>query len=464
MESSHAHCIMLEYKGSCAALAPHTRPCSTDWHITCTDSSIDMTQFTSWIGTTHGTPVVLKAFIDSVSTFANSNCTSGGSRLIQYARGQLETGEGGTTHVQTFLELNLKTTLSGLKRNICAITHWEPCREAREAAMAYVWKKETRVEGSQFEAGMLAQTSHSKAINSLAKGPDNDKVRMEARAYLAEHGRGQFITQVNKGTEWMSCYKSELELYEANLEIVKAAAQDKLATNLMKQLYPWQSDILDLIDRKPNDRAIYVVVDEQGGCGKSTLVKAIRAMNKETCVVVNSGKAADMCEVARQTKARDIILLDLARTQADGREKKDGAKSDMIAWATIEQMKNGTMVATKYQSRVCFDTVPHMILFSNWWPRDFRVLSLDRWRIIDVDYETKKATFLRLPKPMIETLTDESRGPIKEEDFSAYEPDDDNETLLHPYKGDHGTKGDGLKDIESPIKEGATSELQTPTH
>lgn len=70
---------------------------------------------------------------------------------VSYLAGQGEEGEGGYRHWQLVAYFATKVTLSGAKRSFPTTSHLEPTRSS--AARAYVWKEETRVEGSQFELG-----------------------------------------------------------------------------------------------------------------------------------------------------------------------------------------------------------------------------------------------------------------------------------------------------------------------
>lgn len=72
---------------------------------------------------------------------------------VQYLRGQLEIGSNtGFRHWQLLLVLSRKQRLSFVK-TLLPGGHWELSRSS--AATDYVWKEETRVDGTQFEFGEL---------------------------------------------------------------------------------------------------------------------------------------------------------------------------------------------------------------------------------------------------------------------------------------------------------------------
>lgn len=71
------------------------------------------------------------------------------SGAITEVRGQREVGSGGHPHWQLCIGLRKPQRLSWIRRIVPG--HWEPTRSAK--ARDYVWKEDTRVEGSSFQHG-----------------------------------------------------------------------------------------------------------------------------------------------------------------------------------------------------------------------------------------------------------------------------------------------------------------------
>jgi len=71
---------------------------------------------------------------------------------IAHIIGQLELGEGGFLHWQLVVAFATKVRLRAV-RNVFGPAHAEPTKS--DAAREYVWKEETRVEGTQFELGKI---------------------------------------------------------------------------------------------------------------------------------------------------------------------------------------------------------------------------------------------------------------------------------------------------------------------
>lgn len=90
---------------------------------------------------------------------------------ITYIRGQLERGEGGFLHWQIIVHFKSKIRRLGVKSVFGNSCHCEPTRSA--AAVDYVWKENTRVEGTQFELGNRTTNRNSntdwEAVRMCAK-------------------------------------------------------------------------------------------------------------------------------------------------------------------------------------------------------------------------------------------------------------------------------------------------------
>lgn len=98
---------------------------------------------------------------------------------ISYIRGQLERGDGtGYLHWQVLCHAKRKLRLGGLKDIFGPTVHAEPSRSS--AANEYVWKDDTRVEGTQFELGTLpvnrGESKDWDAIRDAARGGRLDDI------------------------------------------------------------------------------------------------------------------------------------------------------------------------------------------------------------------------------------------------------------------------------------------------
>lgn len=137
--------------------------------------------------------------------------------------------------------------------------------------------------------------------------------------------------------------------------------------------YPWQQEILDLLETKPDRRTIHWYWEPEGNIGKSTLVRHILINQKG--VLPASGKDGDIKHLIHQyiTTNRNTplkaVLMDLTRS-----------REQFISYTAIEDIKNGVIVNTKYETAYDVFNSPHVVVFANW-PPDLHKVSADRWKI-----------------------------------------------------------------------------------
>jgi len=137
--------------------------------------------------------------------------------------------------------------------------------------------------------------------------------------------------------------------------------------------YEWQQSIIDICKGAVDDRKIYWYW-ERGGCtGKSTLTKHLVMKYGAFSVL---GKGADIkCGLAErlETMDVDIVIYDIPRIQGNN-----------VSYSSIEEIKNGLMYSTKYESGMCLFNPPHIIIFANEPPKLDGTLSEDRWIIREI--------------------------------------------------------------------------------
>lgn len=130
-----------------------------------------------------------------------------------------------------------------------------------------------------------------------------------------------------------------------------------------KTLYPYQKDIMELLDRPAEDRFIYWYWENKGNVGKTALVKHILLTHpNEVCVVDGSIRDCAFCIsefVNRKDTNLKTVIVDCPR-----------ASTWDISYPCLEKIKDGIMFSPKYKSNCCIFNVPHLIVFSNFPPMD----------------------------------------------------------------------------------------------
>jgi len=144
----------------------------------------------------------------------------------------------------------------------------------------------------------------------------------------------------------------------------------------------WQQDVIDVIDETPDRRKILWVWDQMGNVGKTFLAKYLALHRK--ALVIENGKKVDMAYIfAKTSPTPPIVIFDLSRTVAptEGKDYLAGT------YSLAENLKNGMLTTTKYDSRVMTFPVPHVIVFANFTP-DCTKWSRDRYQILQIDGPT----------------------------------------------------------------------------
>lgn len=143
-----------------------------------------------------------------------------------------------------------------------------------------------------------------------------------------------------------------------------------------RELYPFQKEVLEILEKPADDRSVYWFWEPEGCTGKTSLVKSI-CINKPGCIFLN-GKAADMkCAIAKMMEdgpAPKIVLLGLPRTAED----YTGS-----LYQGLEEIKDGIFFSGKYESKMIMFDSPHVMVFANW-PPCLEKLSADRWKVVEI--------------------------------------------------------------------------------
>lgn len=143
--------------------------------------------------------------------------------------------------------------------------------------------------------------------------------------------------------------------------------------------YGWQTEILEILGREPDDRTIHWWYEKIGKFGKTTLVKYLMANWPEKYYVCSDlGYTKDAAEIIRSAFDSGwdghCFILNLPRAMED---------KDFI-YQSIEAIKDGLVTATKYKGKTMIFDCPHVVVFANWRPHTF-LMSLDRWQIHEID-------------------------------------------------------------------------------
>lgn len=166
------------------------------------------------------------------------------------------------------------------------------------------------------------------------------------------------------------CQKSDTRIGE----VVKYGFVPEIET--LEELRCWQDELACILERKPDSRHIYWIVDEDGGAGKTEFVKWYAVNHASTSICANAGNGKDVANLLKNYAEKHqmgyfrVFLYNMARDAN-------------ISYRMLECMKDGMMTNTKYEAATLIFNRPHVIVMSNEMPETNK-LSKDRWIIYKI--------------------------------------------------------------------------------
>lgn len=183
------------------------------------------------------------------------------------------------------------------------------------------------------------------------------------------------VAKGNREQNYIYCIKDNDIVLEKGTEDIKSILRKK-TIKVIDKLKPWQEKVIEEYQKHlttPNDRIIYWVYDKEGNNGKSALAKYLVVEKK--CGYLSNAKTADIACYCSKNIC-DGYVMDFSRSFQDS-----------INYGAIENLKNGLLFSSKYESGLVIMNSPFIVCFSNELPK-IEKMSKDRWRILDINDET----------------------------------------------------------------------------
>jgi len=171
---------------------------------------------------------------------------------------------------------------------------------------------------------------------------------------------------LRKLKNWNSAFNYCLKEGNRILTNVKIPKPIKIIENL----YDWQKRIEKLFLEEVDERKIYWFWEQKGNIGKSAFIKYMIVKHK--VLYCSGGKYTDIMNLVFNQNMDDCrgVFFDIPR-----------ANLGNISYASLENIKNGMICNTKYETGVKVFNSPHIFVFANARPDCLDKLSLDRWVI-----------------------------------------------------------------------------------
>lgn len=265
----------------------------------------------------------------------------------RYIVWQREKGEAGTEHLQGYVEFTKPMRLGGLKKWLPG-AHFEIRRGTPEQAASYCQKEESRVDGP-WERGQMG-------------GQQGARCDLEAVKQLIAEG-------ASKREVYEQCSEAAAK-YPRFVDALLTWRCEEAAPKVLDftPKFQWQQVVLDVVDGPVDPRAIYWVYDGVGNHGKTYM--ATHLVDARGAYYTNGGKAVDL---AYAYQGQPIVVFDYVRDS-----------KDYVGYGVIEQLKNGILMSTKYESTMKRFASPHVLVFANFRPEDGK-FSADRLRVLELN-------------------------------------------------------------------------------
>lgn len=273
---------------------------------------------------------------------------------LAYCRWQKEQcGETQRIHLQGWLILKKINRLTWLKKHLNSTAHWEHCKGSNEDNEQYCSKEETRI-GEPHVYGTLQNS----------QGKRSDIIEMRE---ILKNG-GSLDECKDQNFEAYARYHTCLEKEFMHLKTLEGK-EDVLSEFANVKWKPWQQQIIDLVDSKPDRRSVNWIWSILGDVGKSYLTSYLVAA--KSAFLVTGGRQTDILYAYNNER---IVVFDIARAYVDNVD---------YLYTVMENFKNGMFLNSKFVSGMRVFKVPHVIVFANFEP-NYKKLSEDRWRVKQV--------------------------------------------------------------------------------
>lgn len=134
---------------------------------------------------------------------------------------------------------------------------------------------------------------------------------------------------------------------------------------------PWQTELINELEEKPDDRTINWIWDPKGHSGKTILAKYM-GMYKGAFVSTQANIYHVATQLQEALKAKHSFLTVIFNFTRQTEEHK--------VYQALESLKDGLVTSQKYKGTTLYFECPHVVVFANYLP-DITQATVDRWKI-----------------------------------------------------------------------------------
>jgi len=200
---------------------------------------------------------------------------------------------------------------------------------------------------------------------------------LQGYIHLLKKARPLELGLCNNKIHWEKCKGNELAniIYcskDGNFTKSKNCIVPK-PLKIIKVLKPWQADLEKILLEEPNDRDIIWIFEDVGKVGKSSFAKYM--IHNYDSLYITEGKKTDVINIVYNyilKKELNIVFVDIPRDNENN-----------CSYKSLEEIKNGIICNTKYETGMKIINSPHIVVFSNF-PPQYHKFSEDRWKVFEI--------------------------------------------------------------------------------
>lgn len=267
--------------------------------------------------------------------------TSLSKEEVRYACFAKEVGEGGTPHLQGYTAFKIQKTESQCRSYLSPNVASFVCKGNEDQNVAYC-SKQCTVDNPLEEFG----------VRDRSKGKRTD---LESFKDAVKAGCVDLSILIEEHSGVIARYPRFVEQYVRKYLPVPDLVHHPLR--------PWQADLTNYLAGPPHAREIVFIVDPLGNGGKSWFVDQY-LFHHPNSIWFTPGKSVDLkYAFYSMLKSPRVVFFDAPRARqniACGDQEKS-----LIPYDFLEELKNGRMMNSKYNSSPFSFTVPHVVVMTN---------------------------------------------------------------------------------------------------
>lgn len=279
-----------------------------------------------------------------------------------------EVGEEGTPHLQGYIQVTkqckwttIKNTWPGFNR-----AHFETAFGSSEENIIYCKGPYDKIVKGKRKVKPLNEEfwEYGQARDIGKRGKRND---LEAVKRDIEEGKSYdeiCDTHFDCAAKYSRFIKERIQARDTTM-VQNSLLKDYEGSSLK----PWQQALVDVVETNPHPRKIHWIWSQQGNLGKSYMATYLGVKHK-ACVFMGGAKA-NLAFIYAQNPTK-VVVFDLSRTQ-------EANYMDHL-YSLAEDLKNGRLTSTKYESKTIYFPIPHVIFLANFSP-DLTKWSGDRYDV-----------------------------------------------------------------------------------